>query len=165
MLKNVLKFLLEKLLHQKFLIFPKWLQEVFLNIFENINLTELQKLEREARICRKLSHPNIGFFYFTLFIYFSTNLWCYYTRILSLHDFWTVIFYLFIFFNSINGGELFDDIVARECYSEQDARYFYYYFYIFSQIMHQILDAIHYCHGNNIIHRDLKVKKIYFKNK
>ena len=50
---------------------------------------------------------------------------------------------------SITGGELFDDIVAREYYSEKDA----------SHCIGQILDAIHYCHTHGIIHRDLKVSK------
>jgi len=48
---------------------------------------------------------------------------------------------------SITGGELFDDIVAREYYSEKDA----------SHCIGQIMEAIKYCHDQGIIHRDLKV--------
>jgi serine/threonine protein kinase len=48
----------------------------------------------------------------------------------------------------VTGGELFEDIVAREFYSEVDA----------SHCIQQILDAVRHCHENNIVHRDLKVK-------
>ena len=47
----------------------------------------------------------------------------------------------------VTGGELFEDIVAREFYSEADA----------SQCMQQILESVSYCHSHNIVHRDLKV--------
>ncbi len=43
---------------------------------------------------------------------------------------------------------MFEDIVAREFYSEVDA----------SHCIQQILDAVRHCHENNIVHRDLKVK-------
>ena len=49
--------------------------------------------------------------------------------------------------HSVTGGELFDDIVAREFYSEKDA----------SHCIQQILESIQHCHSNGIIHRDLKV--------
>lgn len=49
---------------------------------------------------------------------------------------------------SVTGGELFEDIVAREFYSESDA----------SQCIQQILESVHHCHTNGIVHRDLKVK-------
>jgi len=45
------------------------------------------------------------------------------------------------------GGELFDAIVARVRYSEEDAR----------QVMRAIMEAVSYAHGRGIVHRDLKV--------
>ena len=48
---------------------------------------------------------------------------------------------------SVTGGELFDDIVAREYYSEKDA----------SHCIQQVLDSVAYCHRSCVIHRDLKV--------
>ncbi len=50
-------------------------------------------------------------------------------------------------FDLITGGELFDDIVAREFYSEKDA----------SQCIQQILESVQFCHDHRIIHRDIKV--------
>ena len=52
-------------------------------------------------------------------------------------------------YKSVTGGELFEDIVAREFYSEVDA----------SHCIQQILDAVRHCHENNIVHRDLKVNE------
>ena len=53
-------------------------------------------------------------------------------------------------FDLVTGGELFDDIVAREFYSEKDA----------SNCIQQILESVTHCHTNGIIHRDIKVLKI-----
>ena len=43
----------------------------------------------------------------------------------------------------VTGGELFDDIVKREYYSESQA----------SSCMRQILLALQFCHDRNIVHR------------
>lgn len=45
---------------------------------------------------------------------------------------------------------MFEDIVAREFYSEADA----------SHCMQQILEAVAYCHSHNIVHRDLKPENL-----
>ncbi|VDP88741.1 unnamed protein product [Echinostoma caproni] len=58
---------------------------------KRLSSRDMQKLEREARICRLLKHPNIEY----LFLYP-------------------------IFDPDVTGGELFEDIVAREFYSEAD---------------------------------------------
>ena len=50
----------------------------------------------------------------------------------------------------MTGGELFEDIVAREFYSEADA----------SHCIQQILESVNHCHMNGVVHRDLKVKKV-----
>ncbi len=47
----------------------------------------------------------------------------------------------------VTGGELFEDIVAREFYSEADA----------SHCIQQILESVNHCHSNGVVHRDLKV--------
>ena len=53
----------------------------------------------------------------------------------------------YMVFDLVTGGELFDDIVAREFYSEKDA----------SHCIQQILTAVAYSHEKLIIHRDIKV--------
>ncbi|CDQ91877.1 unnamed protein product, partial [Oncorhynchus mykiss] len=53
----------------------------------------------------------------------------------------------YLVFDLVTGGELFEDIVAREYYSEADA----------SQCINQILESVHHMHQHDIVHRDLKV--------
>jgi len=52
----------------------------------------------------------------------------------------------------VTGGELFEDIVAREFYSEADA----------SHCIQQILESVNHCHTNGVVHRDLKVRLYFF---
>ncbi len=54
----------------------------------------------------------------------------------------------YMIFDLVTGGELFDDIVAREFYSEKDA----------SHCIQQILESVYHCHDKGIIHRDIKVR-------
>ncbi|KAI6180840.1 Calcium/calmodulin-dependent protein kinase [Aphelenchoides besseyi] len=89
---------------------------------------DFQKLEREARICRKLKHPNI----------------------VRLHDNIQEEAFHYLVFDLVTGGELFEDIVRREFYSESDA----------SHCIQQILESIAYCHSNDIVHRDLKPENL-----
>ncbi|GIQ87685.1 calcium/calmodulin-dependent/calcium-dependent protein kinase, partial [Kipferlia bialata] len=52
------------------------------------------------------------------------------------------------------GGELFDKIVARGHYSEEDAR----------ETMQQVVSAISYLHGRDIVHRDLKPENLLLED-
>ena len=45
-------------------------------------------------------------------------------------------------FDLITGGELFEDIVTREYYSEREA----------SRCIQQILEAVSFCHKNDVVH-------------
>ncbi|XP_071438415.1 LOW QUALITY PROTEIN: calcium/calmodulin-dependent protein kinase type II delta 1 chain [Sinocyclocheilus grahami] len=81
---------------------------------KKLSARDHQKLEREARICRLLKHPNIE-----------------------------------------SGGELFEDIVAREYYSEADA----------SHCIQQILEAVLHCHQMGVVHRDLKPENLLLASK
>ncbi|XP_015430809.1 PREDICTED: calcium/calmodulin-dependent protein kinase type II alpha chain isoform X5 [Dufourea novaeangliae] len=94
---------------------------------------DFQKLEREARICRKLQHPNI----------------------VRLHDSIQEENCHYLVFDLVTGGELFEDIVAREFYSEADA----------SHCIQQILESVHHCHHNGVVHRDLKPENLLLASK
>lgn len=104
-------------------------------IFNTKKLTarDLQKLEREARICRMLKHPNI----------------------VRLHASLPEEGVHYLVFDLVTGGELFEDIVAREYYSESDA----------SHCIQQILESVHHCHHNSIVHRDLKPENLLLASK
>lgn len=56
---------------------------------------------------------------------------------------------------SVTGGELFEDIVAREFYSEADA----------SHCIQQILESVSHCHTNGVVHRDLKPENLLLASK
>ncbi len=54
-----------------------------------------------------------------------------------------------------SGGELFDEIVNRQSFSEKDA----------AEILEQVMSAINYCHLNNICHRDMKPENVLMEGK
>ncbi|XP_063066025.1 calcium/calmodulin-dependent protein kinase type II subunit beta isoform X13 [Engraulis encrasicolus] len=100
---------------------------------KKLSARDHQKLEREARICRLLKHPNI----------------------VRLHDSISEEGFHYLLFDLVTGGELFEDIVAREYYSEADA----------SHCIHQILESVCHCHQHDIVHRDLKPENLLLASK
>ncbi|XP_077999440.1 calcium/calmodulin-dependent protein kinase type II delta chain-like isoform X2 [Glandiceps talaboti] len=100
---------------------------------KKLSARDFQKLEREARICRLLKHPNI----------------------VRLHDSIAEEGFHYLVFDLVTGGELFEDIVAREYYSEADA----------SHCIQQILESVEHCHRNGVVHRDLKPENLLLASK
>ncbi|KAM9544728.1 calcium/calmodulin-dependent protein kinase type II delta chain-like isoform 27-T27 [Salvelinus alpinus] len=100
---------------------------------KKLSARDHQKLEREARICRLLKHSNI----------------------VRLHDSISEEGFHYLLFDLVTGGELFEDIVAREYYSEADA----------SHCITQILDSVHHIHQHDIVHRDLKPENLLLASK
>ncbi|XP_078532879.1 calcium/calmodulin-dependent protein kinase type II subunit delta isoform X14 [Lissotriton helveticus] len=100
---------------------------------KKLSTRDHQKLEREARICRLLKHPNI----------------------VRLHESISEEGFHYLVFDLVTGGELFEDIVAREYYSEADA----------SHCIQQILESVNHCHVNGIVHRDLKPENLLLASK
>lgn len=100
---------------------------------KKLSARDHQKLEREARICRLLKHSNI----------------------VRLHDSISEEGFHYLIFDLVTGGELFEDIVAREYYSEADA----------SHCLHQILESVSFTHHCDIVHRDLKPENLLLASK
>nr|XP_029545028.1 calcium/calmodulin-dependent protein kinase type II subunit beta isoform X2 [Oncorhynchus nerka] len=100
---------------------------------KKLSARDHQKLEREARICRLLKHSNI----------------------VRLHDSISEEGFHYLLFDLVTGGELFEDIVAREYYSEADA----------SHCIQQILEAVLHCHQSGVVHRDLKPENLLLASK
>ncbi|XP_070545093.1 calcium/calmodulin-dependent protein kinase type II delta chain-like isoform X18 [Ptychodera flava] len=100
---------------------------------KKLSARDFQKLEREARICRLLKHPNI----------------------VRLHDSIAEEGFHYLVFDLVTGGELFEDIVAREYYSESDA----------SHCIQQILESVEHCHRHGVVHRDLKPENLLLASK
>jgi calcium/calmodulin-dependent protein kinase I len=93
-----------------------------------IDKKELQLLEREIEIMKKLQHPNI-------------------IQLMEVVDSPDT---LYLVLEYATGGELFDAIVNKGQYSEDDA----------AHIIKQILEAIRFVHSNGIAHRDLKPENL-----
>ena len=98
-----------------------------------IQKSDWTRLKYEIDILKNLDHPNILRLYETFedsnSIYLVTEL--------------------------CEGGELFDEIMARNRFEEKDA----------APIMKQLLSAINYCHKKNVCHRDLKPENVLLDSK
>ncbi|OXB79744.1 UNVERIFIED_CONTAM: hypothetical protein H355_010212 [Colinus virginianus] len=102
--------------------------EVMLGAFFRHDKTNDKDLKREASICHMLKHPHI----------------------VELLETYSSDGMLYMVFEFMDGADLCFEIVKRAdagfVYSEAVA----------SHYMRQILEALRYCHDNNIIHRDVK---------
>jgi membrane-associated protease RseP (regulator of RpoE activity) len=90
-----------------------------------LNKTLEEALKQEISILNDLDHPNIV----KLIETFST---------IETHYLVTEL---------VEGGELFDRIVEKTCYTESEAR----------DVSRTLFEALKYCHSKHVCHRDLKV--------
>ncbi|KAJ1569700.1 hypothetical protein HK405_006526 [Cladochytrium tenue] len=93
----------------------------------------IKRIKREIRIMRLVNHPHIA----------------------KLYDVLETDREIVLCLQYVDGGELFDFIVAHPKLSEKTAR----------KLFRQILSAIDYCHSSSIIHRDLKPENVLLDNK
>lgn len=105
-------------------------QEVAVKIMKPQEVKDKGDIEREINILKLLKHPNIV------------------ELLESIHDEPANKVYLVL--ELVNGGELFDYIVARGRVKEKEAR----------KLFRQMVSAVEYCHGNLIVHRDLKPENL-----
>lgn len=82
----------------------------------------------EFNVVRKLDHPNI----------------------LKMYNLYQDESYFYIVTDIYKGGELFDEIIKRTKFTENDA----------AELMTSLLSCINYCHQNGLVHRDLKPENI-----
>ncbi|MBN3316299.1 KCC1D kinase, partial [Atractosteus spatula] len=89
-------------------------------------------IENEIAVLRKIKHENI----------------------VALEDIYESPNHLYLVMQLVSGGELFDRIVEKGFYTEQDA----------STLIRQVLDAVNYLHNMGIVHRDLKPENLLYFN-
>ncbi|XP_026336305.2 NUAK family SNF1-like kinase 2 [Ursus arctos] len=71
-------------------------------------------------------------------------------HIIAIHEVFENSSKIVIVMEYASRGDLYDYISERQRLSEQDARHFF----------RQIVSAVHYCHQNGVVHRDLKLENI-----
>lgn len=91
------------------------------------------EIREEANLMKSLNHKNI----------------------IQIKDTYELDHWIFIVMEYLRGGDLFDRILERERYSEDNARL----------VMTRILNAVDYLHSNEICHRDLKPENILLTDK
>jgi calcium/calmodulin-dependent protein kinase I len=89
---------------------------------------EMRLLERELKIMRTLAHPHI----------------------LKLYDAFESAEHVDLVLEYVDGGELFDAIIANNGLAENDC----------ARIMAQVLSALAYMHSHQVAHRDLKAENV-----
>jgi len=71
-------------------------------------------------------------------------------HIICLYDFFEESQMYYLVLERMSGGELFDRIVEKHFYNEKEAR----------DVCKILLEAVGYCHKNNVAHRDLKPENL-----
>lgn len=93
----------------------------------------LARLRVEIEICRRINHPHI----------------------VRIHEVFEDERMVYLVMDHMEGGELFDQIIARGSLSEQEA----------ADIVQKICQALHYLHEQGISHRDLKPENVLLVQK
>jgi len=108
-------------------------EEVAVKVIDKHNIKDTPILQNEIDILRRCNH----------------------THIVQLKAVFETKDFIYIVIELVRGGELYEEIIRRNSFSEKDASY----------IFRQIVDALSYLHENGIIHRDLKLENLLLVNK
>jgi calcium/calmodulin-dependent protein kinase I len=100
---------------------------------KEIKESDLQAMKLEIDILKQLDHPNI----------------------VKLYDVYEDERFICLVMELMQGGELFDEIIERDHFSENEAR----------EAIKALIDAIHYCHKIDITHRDIKPENLLLADK
>eukprot|EP00350_Pseudokeronopsis_sp_OXSARD2_P000617 CAMPEP_0170540916 /NCGR_PEP_ID=MMETSP0211-20121228/810_1 /TAXON_ID=311385 /ORGANISM="Pseudokeronopsis sp., Strain OXSARD2" /LENGTH=212 /DNA_ID=CAMNT_0010843473 /DNA_START=58 /DNA_END=696 /DNA_ORIENTATION=+ len=100
---------------------------------EALELEDKIALQNEIDILTQVDHPNI----------------------VKLYEIFEDETTYYLVMELMTGGELFDQIMEKEFYSEKEA----------AETIRPIIDAIQYCHSLNIIHRDIKPENLLYSSK
>jgi len=92
-----------------------------------------ETIENEIKILRETDHP----------------------RIVKLHAVYNSPEILSIVMDLMEGGELYDEIINRETFTEKEAAY----------VLAQLLEALVYLHAKGFVHRDLKLENLLLVSK
>jgi len=106
-------------------------QEVAVKVLKRPPPEQMAKLVQEVRIMQRLEHPNV----------------------VAVMDVFLTEHFVYIVMEFVAGGELFDAIVNRGSYTENDAR----------QVTRTLCETIAFCHEKGVAHRDLKPDNILLK--
>ena len=90
----------------------------------------LEALRVEVAVLKATDHPNI----------------------VRLHEVVRTPSSTYLVMELLRGGELFDTIVEKGCFTEPEAK----------RVLRQLLSAVAHCHGLGIVHRDLKPENLLF---
>eukprot|EP01055_Gregarina_sp_Pseudo9_P005901 Gregarina_sp_Pseudo_9__5900@NODE_932_length_2053_cov_149_630089_g874_i0_p1_GENE_NODE_932_length_2053_cov_149_630089_g874_i0NODE_932_length_2053_cov_149_630089_g874_i0_p1_ORF_typecomplete_len561_score109_39Pkinase/PF00069_25/1_6e83Pkinase_Tyr/PF07714_17/9_3e53EFhand_7/PF13499_6/7_5e13EFhand_7/PF13499_6/7_1e16EFhand_1/PF00036_32/0_0013EFhand_1/PF00036_32/0_00019EFhand_1/PF00036_32/1_1e05EFhand_1/PF00036_32/8_4e08EFhand_6/PF13405_6/0_00083EFhand_6/PF13405_6/4_8EFhand_6/PF13405_6/2_3e08EFhand_6/PF13 len=99
----------------------------------SVNVGPGSSLLDEVAVVKQLDHPNI----------------------MKLYEFFGDKKYYYLVMEVYKGGELFDEIINRQKFSESDA----------ASIMKQVLSGVTYLHKHHIVHRDLKPENLLLESK
>jgi calcium/calmodulin-dependent protein kinase I len=94
----------------------------------NLSPDDAKGLKQEISILQEIDHPNI----------------------IKLHDIFVETLRIYLVTEIMTGGELFDRIVQKEYYNENEAR----------DVCKIMFGAIAYCHERKVAHRDLKPENL-----
>jgi len=92
-----------------------------------------EEIKNEIEILKKIDHPSI----------------------IKIFEFYNTTDNYYLVMELCNGGELFNEIISKAPFSEENT----------AILMYQILSAVFYCHSMSITHRDLKPENILIVKK